>query len=210
MIERITNLGDAALLLPASLLLFLHLLWRDDAKRAFAFALATGACLTITVALKLAFLIWHFDVFGFRVHSPSGHTSFGATFYGCFAVLASSGIAPWRQKIVRLSVGALILAVALSRVAVDRPQPVGSRHRPRHRHCLRGVVRQPAQTFWSLDGASANRRLRRRHGDRPRWKAFDSGAAPAATGPSPDRRRTMKRIGTLQRLAAGGAARPTL
>jgi membrane-associated phospholipid phosphatase len=107
------------LLLPASLLLFLHLLWRDDAKRAFAFALATGACLTITVALKLAFLIWHVDVFGFRVHSPSGHTSFGATFYGCCAVLASSGISPWRQKIVRLSVGALILAVALSRVAVD-------------------------------------------------------------------------------------------
>jgi membrane-associated phospholipid phosphatase len=119
MIERITNLGDAALLLPASLLLFLHLLWRDDPKRAFAFALATGACLTITVALKLVFLIWSVDVFGFRVHSPSGHTSFGATFYGCCAALASSGAAPWRQKIVRFLVGALIAAVGLSRVAVD-------------------------------------------------------------------------------------------
>jgi|SRR5450432_179539 membrane-associated phospholipid phosphatase len=119
MIERITNLGDAALLLPASLLLFLHLLWRDDAKRAFAFALATGACLTITVALKLVFLIWRIDIFGYSVHSPSGHTSFSTTFYGCCAALASSGAAPWRQKIVRLLVGALILAVALSRVAVN-------------------------------------------------------------------------------------------
>jgi membrane-associated phospholipid phosphatase len=116
MIEDITNLGDSALLLPASVLLFCHLFWRGERSRALSFALALGACLAITVAAKLACVLLGIACFTPSLHSPSGHSSFSAVFYGCCAALVSSDDRPWRQRIVWIAVTGLILAIGVSRV----------------------------------------------------------------------------------------------
>ena len=118
MIETITNLGDAALLLPASFLLFCHLRWRGDSKRAMSLALVIAVCLTITILAKLAFLAVGVDCFYASVHSPSGHTSFSATFYGCCAALTTSDEAPLRRRFAWIAAVALVLAIAVSRVVV--------------------------------------------------------------------------------------------
>jgi membrane-associated phospholipid phosphatase len=118
MVETITNLGDAALLLPASLLLFGYLYLHNDPRRAASLALATGACLTITVLAKLTFLALNAGCLQADVQSPSGHTSFSATFYGCGAAVAASGAAPWRQRLTWTAAITLVLAVAASRVVL--------------------------------------------------------------------------------------------
>jgi membrane-associated phospholipid phosphatase len=118
MIKEITNLGDAALLIPASALLFCHLCWRGDRERAISFALAIGVCLAITLLAKLACILLGANCFSPSLHSPSGHASFSAAFYGCCAALTVSGDATWRQRFIWIAVISLIAAIALSRVWV--------------------------------------------------------------------------------------------
>jgi membrane-associated phospholipid phosphatase len=118
MIEDITNLGDAALLIPASILLFCHLCRLGDRKGAISFVLALGACLAITVLAKLACVLLGIDCFSPSLHSPSGHSSFSAVFYGCCAAVVSSDDRPWRQRLVWIAVTGLVLAIGLSRVLV--------------------------------------------------------------------------------------------
>jgi membrane-associated phospholipid phosphatase len=118
MIQQITNLGDAALLLPATLLLFFHLLWRNDPTRAFYFACAIGICLAITIFAKLTFMVFAVNCANSVQYSPSGHTSFSAAFYGCFAALATSDEKTWRRKFTWTTAGALIIAIAVSRVVL--------------------------------------------------------------------------------------------
>jgi membrane-associated phospholipid phosphatase len=115
----ISDLGDSAVLLPASLGLLAYLIGfgaRADAL-AYAAALVTGLAGALIAKLALAACGGGHPLFG--VESPSGHAAFGAIFYGCLAVLFATG----RPTVLRLAlyVGALslIALIGVSRVALE-------------------------------------------------------------------------------------------
>ena len=55
----------------------------------------------------------------FGVESPSGHAAFGATFYGCLAVLFGTGRAIGRRLALYGGAVALVLLIGASRVALE-------------------------------------------------------------------------------------------
>jgi membrane-associated phospholipid phosphatase len=114
-VVAITDLGDSALLIPASLLLACHLVWRGEASRARSFVLAIAICVSATIIAKLSFLIGS-HCLASNIHSPSGHTSFSTTFYGCCAALTASDDAPQRRRFAWAAAAALIAAIAVSRI----------------------------------------------------------------------------------------------
>lgn len=109
-LQAATHLGDAALLLPASLALFV-ILWLRAPRAALLWAGVLVACLSAMLAAKLAFYGC-----GPRFQSPSGHAAFGTLFYGCAALVVGAGQPrPMRALIL---VGALlaVAGVTVSRV----------------------------------------------------------------------------------------------
>ena len=116
--RNLSSLGDAALLIPASVFLAGYLLATGRRWIAGAFATALGTCWAITVALKLFFRGCGASITDLDVVSPSGHASFATLFYGAVALLAGMG----RGRPVRAAVAgmaaALVAAIAVSRVAI--------------------------------------------------------------------------------------------
>ena len=77
------------------------------------------ACLTTALFAKLVFAACGGNPSVFGVESPSGHAAFGATFYGCLAVLFGTGrTTRWRLALYG-GAAALILAIGASRVALQ-------------------------------------------------------------------------------------------
>jgi len=112
----VSSLADAALLLPASVLVLLALAALREGRLALAFAVSLGAAAVTTLVLKLIFHACGHTIADSRVVSPSGHVAFSATFYGALAVMLSSG----RERRTRLALGIgaalLLIAVGISRV----------------------------------------------------------------------------------------------
>src|SRR3954466_16310223 len=92
----ITGLGDSGLLLPASVGVFGYLVYQRAYSVALAWASALGLCLGLTVATKLGFNACGAEVPMLDISSPSGHTSFSATFFGCCALIAAAGRPLWQ------------------------------------------------------------------------------------------------------------------
>jgi hypothetical protein len=115
----VTNLGDLAVLLPASLGLVAFLAWIGSREDAAAFATASAVCLLAALLAKLAFAACGARYSLIGVESPSGHSAFGATFYGCLAVLFGAGRTLSRRLALYGVAAALILLIGASRVALD-------------------------------------------------------------------------------------------
>ena len=115
----VTNLGDLAVLLPASLGLIAFLAWTGAKEDAAAYAVAMAFCLLAALLAKLAFAACgaRYDLLG--VESPSGHTAFSATFYGCLALLFAAGRPLARRLALYFGAAALILLIGASRVALQ-------------------------------------------------------------------------------------------
>lgn len=118
LLHLVTDLGDAALLLPASLALLLYFLYLRSGRGALAWASAVGLCIALTIIAKLAVMACGDWPEVFDVRSPSGHTSLSAMFYsgGALAVSARRG-----QRTSRLLLAAsvlLVIVIAASRVAL--------------------------------------------------------------------------------------------
>jgi len=117
--QLVSNLGDIAVLLPASLGLIVFLAWIGWRQDAAAYAAAVAACVTAALFAKFAFAACGGNHAVFGVESPSGHAAFGATFYGCLAALFGAGRATrWRLALYGGAV-ALALAIGASRVALQ-------------------------------------------------------------------------------------------
>jgi hypothetical protein len=114
----VTNLGDLAVLLPASLGLIAFLAWIGAREDAAAFAAATALCLLAALLAKLAFAACgaQYDLLG--VESPSGHTAFSAMFYGCLALLFATGRTLTQRLAFYAGAAALVLLIGASRVAL--------------------------------------------------------------------------------------------
>jgi membrane-associated phospholipid phosphatase len=117
--QLVSNFGDLAVLLPASLGLIVFLArisWRQDAA---AYAGALAACLTAALFAKVVFAACGGNHSLFGVESPSGHAAFSATFYGCLAALFGAGrTIGWRLGLYG-GAAALVVAIGASRVALE-------------------------------------------------------------------------------------------
>jgi membrane-associated phospholipid phosphatase len=114
----VSNFGDIAVLLPASLGLIAFLAWFHSRQDAAAYAAAAAACLTAALFAKLALAACGGRHSLFGVESPSGHAAFAATFYGCLAALFGAGrTIGWRLALYG-GAAALILLIGASRVAL--------------------------------------------------------------------------------------------
>lgn len=118
MAHLITDLGDAALLLPAGAAVLLYLLLSRSRPAAFAWASVLMLSVGLTVLAKVVFHACGDRFTDLDIHSPSGHTSLSTTFYLCGALLITGN----RDRVARLPVlgaaAALVLAIAASRVVV--------------------------------------------------------------------------------------------
>jgi membrane-associated phospholipid phosphatase len=115
----VTNLGDLAVLLPASLGLIVFLLWIGAKDNAAAYGAAMVFCLLAALLAKLAFAACGARTELFGVESPSGHTAFSATFYGCLALLFAAGRPFARRFALYACAAALVLLIGVSRVALQ-------------------------------------------------------------------------------------------
>lgn len=114
----LTILGDARVLLPASVVLFVWLRMRADQRVAAAWLVAVVACLALTVAAKLLFYKCGWWVGTYRLSSPSGHMSLGTTFFGAGLLLILRGKGLPAALLPALFVAALIAVIGYSRVAL--------------------------------------------------------------------------------------------
>ena len=123
MTRAISALGESALLLPASSLLFLYLLVLREGRLALGWVGALAAVGLGTIGAKLAFRACGQAITEFDVVSPSGHASFAAVFYGAVAILLAAG----RDRPQRVVLGGaalgLVLAIGASRVRLDAHSP---------------------------------------------------------------------------------------
>jgi len=114
----VTGLGDAALLLPATLVLLLCLARSRSWQAVSAWVAALALCVALTVATKMIFHACGGEFTALAIRSPSGHTSLSTTFYGCGALMLSAHQSGGRRLAVLLTGVALIVAIAESRVAL--------------------------------------------------------------------------------------------
>jgi membrane-associated phospholipid phosphatase len=114
----LTILGDARLLLPASVVLFVWLRMKADHRAATAWLIAVVACLALTVGAKLLFYKCGWRVGAYRLNSPSGHMSLGTTFFGAGLMLILRGRRLPASFLPILSVAALVAVIGYSRVGL--------------------------------------------------------------------------------------------
>lgn len=119
----VTNLGDIAVLLPASLGLVVLLARLGLRRDAAAYAAAVAACLTTALLAKLAFAACGENRYVFGVESPSGHAAFAATFYGSLAALLAAGRPIASRTAIYGGALALVLLIAASRIALGAHTP---------------------------------------------------------------------------------------
>jgi membrane-associated phospholipid phosphatase len=115
----ISDLGDSAVLLPASLGLLAFLIGfgsRADAL-AYAGALVTGLAAALIAKLALATCGVEHPVLG--VESPSGHAAFGAIFYGCLAVLFATGRSIGSRLALYVGAVSLVALIGVSRLVLE-------------------------------------------------------------------------------------------
>jgi membrane-associated phospholipid phosphatase len=117
--QLVSNLGDIAVLLPASLGLIVFLAWIGWRQDAAAYAAAVAACLTAALIAKLALAACGGNHSLFGVESPSGHAAFSAAFYGCLAALFGTGRTIGRRLGLYGGAAALVVAIGASRVALE-------------------------------------------------------------------------------------------
>jgi membrane-associated phospholipid phosphatase len=123
LLHAVTDLGDSALLLPASAFLVAYLLYFSTVSVARIWVSTLALCAFLTLFLKVAFFTCGTTVPALDLHSPSGHTSLSMTFYGCAALMVSADKGRAMQ-IAMLAAGTLlVIAVAISRVLLHAHSP---------------------------------------------------------------------------------------
>jgi membrane-associated phospholipid phosphatase len=123
MLKLVTDLGDAAFLVPASAVLLGYLLFRRSAQAAAAWLTAIGLCAGLTILAKIAFYACGTEFASLLIRSPSGHASLSSTFYCCGALVLSANRGPPVRLAFLLASGAIVLAIAASRVLLHDHTP---------------------------------------------------------------------------------------
>jgi hypothetical protein len=123
MLRLVTNLGDAAFLLLASSALLGYLVLHRSPRAAVAWISTLVLCAGLTILAKIAFYACGDQLPTLAIHSPSGHVSFSTTFYCCAALMFSTDKERAVQLTFFLASGAIVLAIAASRVLLHAHTP---------------------------------------------------------------------------------------
>jgi membrane-associated phospholipid phosphatase len=118
MLEWVTGLGDAALLVPSAIGIFVYFRWRRSAMSATSWAASLLLTAGATAILKLGFHACGATIPFLDVQSPSGHVSLATAFYLGIAHAASGSRRPWLRAALLLGGLGLVLAVGVSRIAL--------------------------------------------------------------------------------------------
>ena len=119
MFKTITDLGDSAFLIPASLLLIAYCFYLRASRAALLWVSTLALCAGLTIAMKIAFRACGGDVPDIHVHSPCGHTSPSTTFYSCFALMIAVHEERWARLSILLTSTLLVAAIAVSRIVLQ-------------------------------------------------------------------------------------------
>jgi membrane-associated phospholipid phosphatase len=111
-LRTVTDLGDAAILIPLAAAILVWLLL-DNARCAAWWAGASLFCVGLTAALKIDF---HGCPPAPDLHSPSGHTGLSVLVYGAITLAAAQEQRGPRWVLVIIAGGGLIAAIAASRL----------------------------------------------------------------------------------------------
>lgn len=118
LVVRTTGLGDLAVVIPGSLLVFV-VLWASGARRAaYGWGLTIGVCAVTLLAAKFFCLACYPALLTPSLRSPSGHAGLSAGFYGALAVLALTVRPRWVALAVSSLCVAIVAAIAASRIAL--------------------------------------------------------------------------------------------
>lgn len=119
----VTNLGDPALLIPASALLLAYLVLARLWWAATAWMTALALCVALTILAKIVFGLCGAQFSIADIQSPSGHTSLSATFYGCAALMISAAERQRTQLILFITSMLLVVAIGITRVLLHAHTP---------------------------------------------------------------------------------------
>jgi PAP2 superfamily len=115
MVKFVTDLGDAAFLLPASIIVACHLLIVKSRGAALVWLSAAPLCAGLTLLAKIACLACGQLFPSLAIHSPSGHVSLSTTFYLCGALMLSARRPTYAQvNLVAAAIG-MVGGIAASR-----------------------------------------------------------------------------------------------
>jgi len=118
LLTAVTDIGDSASLLAIVGAGSLYLLSRKS-RRAALFLLGSFLLAVISIALaKLAFIGCRAFFHRPDIQSPSGHAALSAAVFWAYAILMRSHLAPNRRFLPLLLLSLLIVAIAISRVAL--------------------------------------------------------------------------------------------
>lgn len=117
--QALTRLGEAQILIPAAVLMFLVLSVRPQSRKlAFVWMALIAVAALITTATKLAFLGWGIGIAEYDFTGISGHSMFAAAIYPVLAYV----VVPGRNGGVRYgatALGAMLaILVGVSRLVV--------------------------------------------------------------------------------------------
>jgi len=119
--QFITDFGDSSVTLSLAAFVLIYLLLLARWRTAGAWAASVVGCAAAMALLKLSLRSCAQILATPMLTSPSGHAAMSATVYGGFALLLTPRPAPW-QRVPALA-AALVLAIALSRLAPQAHQP---------------------------------------------------------------------------------------
>jgi membrane-associated phospholipid phosphatase len=123
MVKLVTDLGDAAFLLPASIIVACHLLIVRSRAAALIWLSTLALCVALTLLAKIASLACGHQFPSLAIHSPSGHTSLSTTFYLCGALMLSARRPPLAQIALAIAGIGLVGAIAASRLWLHAHTP---------------------------------------------------------------------------------------
>src|SRR5258708_728184 len=119
MLTFITDLGDAARLVPASILLITYLAYLRSTRAAVILVSTLALCAGTTLVLKVGLNACGLDAGTFDLRSPSGHASLSTTFYSCFALMFAVDRGAYTRALLLAGSAALIAAIAISRILIE-------------------------------------------------------------------------------------------
>jgi membrane-associated phospholipid phosphatase len=116
-LNALTDLGDAAILLPLSIVMLVWLLKFHSHRATVSWVIAIGLCLAGTALLKILF-------YGCppvsNLVSPSGHTSLSMLVYASIALVVASEGRGWKRNTILAAGTALIVGIAASRLVLNK------------------------------------------------------------------------------------------
>lgn len=113
---QITNLGDSAVVLPASFVVFLTLYFAGSKTAAFSWGLTILVSGAAILFAKFLCLACYPILLAPALHSPSGHTGISASFYGSLAVMAMGLRSRLFRYVIQTVCAVLVVSISISRV----------------------------------------------------------------------------------------------